>query len=183
MNMFFHFTAPRRCWALTVLVLALLVSTQSLAQVARLYTNRHGLKTNNCHSVDIDSRGLVWVSGANTLGIFDGWRFYYYPIENKEGRQLFQNSYRVQEATDNHYWICTSHGLYMLDARTAEFHRFFLSEREDSIYGYATNAIIDYPKYFVNIRLRFHCRKRLLMTLYYKWKDIIIWKLGFSKDR
>ena len=67
-------------------------------------------------------------------------------IENKEGRQLFQNSYRVQEATDNHYWICTSHGLYMLDARTAEFHRFFLSEREDSIYGYATNAIIDYPK-------------------------------------
>ena len=34
----------------------------------------------------------------------------------------------------------------MLDARTAEFHRFFLSEREDSIYGYATNAIIDYPK-------------------------------------
>lgn len=146
MNMFFHFTAPRRCWALTVLVLALLVSTQSLAQVARLYTNRHGLKTNNCHSVDIDSRGLVWVSGANTLGIFDGWRFYYYPIENKEGRQLFQNSYRVQEATNNHYWICTSHGLYMLDARTAEFHRFFLSEREDSIYGYATNAIIDYPK-------------------------------------
>lgn len=146
MNWTFSFTASRRLMVLALLLLALYVPTRSLAQVARLYTNQHGLKTNNCNSVDIDSRGLVWVSGANTLGIFDGWRFYYFPIETKEGRQLFQNSYRVQEATDNHYWICTSHGLYLLDARTAQFKRFYLNEREDSIYGYAVNAIIDYPK-------------------------------------
>lgn len=39
------------------------------------------------------------------------------------------------------------------------------------------NAIIDYPKYFVNIRIRFLCRKHPLMTLYYQWKDKILWKL------
>lgn len=41
--------------------------------------------------------------------------------------------------------------------------------------------IIDYPKRFVNIRLRILCRKRPLMTKYYLWKDIIIWKIGKSK--
>ena len=146
MNVTFSFTSTRRFLAFVLLLIALFQPTRSLAQVARLYTSQHGLKTNNCNSVDIDSRGLVWVSGANTLGIFDGWRFYYFPIETKEGRQLFQNSYRVQEAADNHYWICTSHGLYLLDARTNQFNRFYLTEQEDSIYGYAVNAIIDYPK-------------------------------------
>lgn len=42
-------------------------------------------------------------------------------------------------------------------------------------------AIIDYPKHFVNIQLRFLCRNRSLMTKYYQWKDIVIWKLGMSK--
>jgi hypothetical protein len=44
-------------------------------------------------------------------------------------------------------------------------------------------AIIDYPKHFINIRLRYLCRKRSLMTTYYQWKDRIIWKLGLSKNR
>lgn len=146
MNLTISYTASRRCWAFLLLLFALLAPTRSTAQVARLYTNRQGLKTNNCHNVYIDSRGLVWVSGANTPGIFDGWRFYYFPAKTKNGQQLFQNTYGIQEAADNHYWICTSNGLYLLDARTAEFQRFYLSEYEDSIYGYGINAIIDYPK-------------------------------------
>lgn len=40
------------------------------------------------------------------------------------------------------------------------------------------NAIIDYPKHFVNIRLRWLCRNRTLVTKYYQWKDRILWKLG-----
>ncbi len=42
-------------------------------------------------------------------------------------------------------------------------------------------AIINYPKHFVNIRLRFLCRKRSLITKYYQWKDRIIWKFGMSR--
>lgn len=40
------------------------------------------------------------------------------------------------------------------------------------------DAIIDFPKNIVSLRLRYLCRKRPLMTLFYQWKDIIIWKLG-----
>jgi hypothetical protein len=43
------------------------------------------------------------------------------------------------------------------------------------------NAIIDYPRHFVTLRLRWLCRNRSLMTKYYQWKDRIIWKLGLSK--
>jgi hypothetical protein len=42
-------------------------------------------------------------------------------------------------------------------------------------------AIINYPRHFINLQLRFLCRKRSLMTKYYQWKDRIIWKLGLSK--
>ena len=42
-------------------------------------------------------------------------------------------------------------------------------------------AIIDFPKYFINLQLRLYCRKRSLMTKYYQWKDRLIWKLGLSK--
>lgn len=44
-------------------------------------------------------------------------------------------------------------------------------------------AIIDYPKHFVNLQLRWLCRSRPLMTKYYQWKDLIIWKLGLSRNR
>ncbi len=45
------------------------------------------------------------------------------------------------------------------------------------------NAIINYPKHFVNLILRWHCRKRVLMTKYYQWKDLLIWKLGLSTNK
>ena len=130
------------------LLLAYLCVTSPLrltAQVIRLYTTQHGLKTNNCHSVDLDSRGFVWVSGSNTLGLFDGTKFQYLPI-TKNGRPLFQMSNGVKEVGDSKFWVYTTHGLFLLDARTMHFEHIFLSEQEDSIYGYTTNSVIDYPK-------------------------------------
>lgn len=121
-------------------------STRTQAQVARLYTTQHGLKTNACRSVDVDSRGFVWVSGYNTLGLFDGTRFQNLPITSEDGtRQLFQSSYGVKEQGADTYWVCSSHGLLLLDARRMKFRHIFLAEHEDSIYGYAVNSIISYP--------------------------------------
>ena len=45
------------------------------------------------------------------------------------------------------------------------------------------DAIIDYPKHLINIRLWLLCRNRSLMTKYYQWKDRIIWKLGLGKTK
>ena len=62
-------------------------------------------------------------------------------------------------------------------------HRGFMKDKVTD-YGHfliTPQAIIDYPKQFVNLQLRWLCRNRALMTKYYQWKDRIIWKLGLSK--
>ena len=62
-------------------------------------------------------------------------------------------------------------------------HRGFMKDKvtDYSHFLVTPNAIIDYPKHFVNLRLYWLCRNRSLMTKYYQWKDRIIWKLGMSK--
>ncbi len=129
-----------------LLLACLCVLSQRLTgQVIRLYTTQHGLKTNNCNSVDLDSRGFVWVSGTNSLGLFDGTKFQYLPTTTEDGRQLFQMSHGVSEAGDSKFWVYTTHGLFLLDARSMHFEHIFLSVEEDSIYGFSSNNVIDYP--------------------------------------
>lgn len=62
-------------------------------------------------------------------------------------------------------------------------HRGFMKDRVTDYDHFLVTprAIIDYPKHFVNLKLRWLCRKRSVMTKYYQWKDLIIWKLGLSK--
>ena len=64
-------------------------------------------------------------------------------------------------------------------------HRGFMKDRvtDYSHFLVTPRAIINYPKHFTNLKLRFFCRKRTLMTKYYQWKDRIIWKLGLSKNK
>ena len=61
-------------------------------------------------------------------------------------------------------------------------HRGFMKDKVTD-YGHflvTPRAIIDYPKHFVNLQLRWLCRNRSLMTMYYQWKDRILWKLKHS---
>lgn len=62
-------------------------------------------------------------------------------------------------------------------------HRGFMTDRvtDYSHFLVTPNAIINYPKYFVNLYLRWLCRNRSLMTMYYQWRDRIFWKLGLNK--
>ena len=108
-----------------------------------------------------------------------------------------KNSYHLRSATrgwkqvifehiDNKlYMIRFNHGqLEKKESLYAHFqHRGFMKDKvtDYSHFLVTPNAIIDYPKYFVNIRLRWLCRNRSLMTKYFQWKNFIIWKLGKSK--
>lgn len=62
-------------------------------------------------------------------------------------------------------------------------HRDFMKDRVKDYNHFLVTprAIIDYPKHFVDFQLRYLCRKRTIMTKYYQWKDLIIWKLGKRK--
>lgn len=62
-------------------------------------------------------------------------------------------------------------------------HRGFMKDKvtDYSHFLVTPGTIIDYPKRFINIRLRWLCRNRILMTMYYRWRDRIQWKLGMSR--
>lgn len=64
-------------------------------------------------------------------------------------------------------------------------HRSFMSDYVNNYDHFLVtpSAIVDYPKWFVLPWLRYYCRRRNLTTIYYQWKDKIIWKLGLSKYR
>lgn len=42
-------------------------------------------ETRQVHTVDIDSRGMTWLSGKNMIGMLDGNNIEYVPIPTKQG--------------------------------------------------------------------------------------------------
>ncbi len=83
------------------------------------------------------------------------------------------------------YMIRFNHGkLEKKESLYAHFqHRPFMKDKvsDYSHFLVTPNAIIDYPKRFVYIRLWTLCRNRSLMTKYYQWRDRIKWKLGIHQ--
>jgi hypothetical protein len=94
----------------------------------------------------------------------------------------------IFEHVDNKlYMLRFKHGhLEKKESLYAHFqHRGFMKDRVTDYRHFLVTpkAIINYPKYFINIRLRILCRKRPLGTMYYQWKDRIIWKFGLNKNK
>ena len=92
----------------------------------------------------------------------------------------------IFEHLDNKlYMLRFHHGrLEKKESLYAHFqHRGFMKDKvtDYSHFLVTPRAIVDYPHSFVNIRLRWMCRNRSLVTKYYQWKDRIIWKLGLSR--
>ena len=73
-----------------------------------------------------------------------------------------------------------------LESLYAHFqHRSFMRDyvKDYSHFIVTPERIIDYPKYFTNIRLRFHCRNRNFATKLFRWRDTLIWRLNLTKWR
>lgn len=133
----------KKSFLILFLLLAALQNVQG--QIGRLYSISHGLITCDCRSVSVDDDGFVWITGANTLGIFDGTKFQYININNpKTGKQYFQTVYCIKPFTEDSYWVCTSQGFYIFNFRTSTFKRIFLTEDETEENSFAVNNIIDF---------------------------------------
>ena len=61
---------------LAISFIMLLICNVTFAQVSRLYTTQSGLTSSDMYSIDIDSKGLAWISGVSEIDVFDGTKFY-----------------------------------------------------------------------------------------------------------
>ena len=121
----------------------LLICNVTFAQVSRLYTTQSGLTSSDMYSIDIDSKGLAWISSVSEIDVFDGSNFYNITklFPNHSPINAFK---KVVEFRDDKYWLATSNGLYLLNGRNCTMEHKMLSTDEDSIMGYSVNHIIDY---------------------------------------
>lgn len=92
----------------------------------------------------------------------------------------------IFEHVDNKLYMLRFHNgkLEKKESLYAHFqHRGFMKDKvtDYSHFLVTPGAIIDFPKHFVNLRLRWMCRNRSLMTKYYQWKDRLLYKLGQTK--
>lgn len=80
------------------------------------------------------------------------------------------------------YMLRFNHGLLeKKESLYAHFqHRPFMKDQVKNYEHFLIipGSIIDYPKHFIILKLRFFSRRRRLMTKYYQWKDRILWKMG-----
>lgn len=109
--------------------------------------------------------------------------------------------------TSYHFWSWTRewkpvifehkvNKLYMLKFENGELkkkesmyahfqHRGFMKDKvkDYSHFLITPRTIIDYPKRLVLLQLYYHCRKRRIMTLFYRLHDYLIWRLNISTSQ
>lgn len=117
------------------------------AQIPRLYTTQHGLTTSDIRGIDIDGRGVAWISGSSTLEVFDGYGFYDISLKDKKnGGNISDIIYGVDEIAPMKYLVSTISGLFCYDLSSDVFTRIYLNDAEKSNKGYSIGGVENYPK-------------------------------------
>lgn len=126
-----------------------------VAQTPRLYTTQMGLASSDIRGIDIDSRGVAWISGPMSLSLFNGSTFSKIPLTNKEtGKPVCSIVYGIKELPENKnlpvnkgkYLIKTSNGLFHYDISEDKLTFIHLREDEDIDNGFPISNVVDYPK-------------------------------------
>lgn len=118
---------------------------KAFAQHPHVYTISDGLSSSHINSITVDRKGCLWLSGENSLDVFDGVRFHYNIQNPKEmGQRLFDTANLVKEEDDGLFWLGTSNGLLLFNLKKNEFQRIQLSPMEPKS-GYSVFQISDMP--------------------------------------
>lgn len=129
----------------TAILTSILFSLTTIGQTNRLYTTQQGLVTSDITSLCMDSHGLAWITGKNSIGYFDGNQFHYIPNINPEtGHPYFGNAKGIKEDPNGNFWVLSNRGLFHFNIRTLQFKYINLREKENET-GYAASQMLDIP--------------------------------------
>lgn len=117
--------------ALYVTLICVFYGDMASAQIPRLLTTQHGLNTSDIRSIDIDSRGMAWISGPSTLEMFDGNQFYEISLKNDTtDGNICDVVNGIDEIASQQYLVRTNNGLYHYDLLQDKFTPVYISSNE-----------------------------------------------------
>ena len=115
------------------------------AQIPHLFTTEEGLTTSSLRNVNVDSRGIVWISGARCLDTFDGFTFHSVSLFDKTiGQDICSVTNFVEDIGKGNYLVLTNTGTYLYNLASGEFRRVKLSDKENADYGYTSSFVLPY---------------------------------------
>lgn len=114
------------------------------AQRPHIYTINEGMSSSHINSITVDSKGFLWLSGENSLDVFDGTRFHNIKKNDEKGESLFYTANQVSEIGDGLFWLATSNGLFLYDRNKNNFRWTRLGEQEPNP-GYSISHIANMP--------------------------------------
>jgi len=93
-------------------------------------TISEGLVSPSVRDVLQDSYGILWISTANGLQSYDGYKFETYKnIEGKATSLLNNSVWQITEDASNNIWVCTETGISKFDRATKSFRNYNLSKQ------------------------------------------------------
>lgn len=117
----------------------------TVAQSPQLFTTQLGLTTSNIRNINVDDRGIVWVSGARSLDTFDGIEFHPVSLYDKEAKRYIctvVNS--VEDIGEGRYLVHTNAGLYAYYLAEDRYQRILFDENEPDERGYDAGYSLPY---------------------------------------
>lgn len=115
------------------------------AQIPHLFTTEEGLTTSSIRNVNIDSRGIAWISGARCLDTFDGAAFHSVSLYDKKiGQDICSVTNFVEDIGNGNYLVLTNTGTYLYKLASGEFSKVKLSDKENADYGYTSSFVLPY---------------------------------------
>src|ERR1035438_5941067 len=118
-------------------LLLLAAGLQAERLPVKLYTTADGLARNRIQRIVPDSKGFIWVSTAEGLSRFDGYRFVNYGTRDGLASRVVND---LLEARDGTYWVATDEGLCRLHPNTLQ-HLFTLYHRPSLEFFHSVNAL------------------------------------------
>lgn len=86
------------------------------------FNTSHGLSNNETHSVLQDRDGFLWITTADGLNRFDGYKFKIYRNDPQDTTSIANNiTFPIHESKDGNLWIGTDRGLSLYNRATDDF--------------------------------------------------------------
>lgn len=97
--------------------------------------------SDRCLGIEMDQQGLIWIGTRSGISWFDTKSQKYDPIKKHSALFYDVSGYQWVSTDDNHYWLCSSNGLYLFN-KDREIVSRYATDTDPYLYTNEVNDIV-----------------------------------------